>query len=125
MSTSNNQDPQSVTKTDLENTEKRILKTTKKWLEKFATKKDLEKFATKKDLEDFATKYDLLDLEARMEEKFVTNERFDQAMGKLDYIIGELKTVREEQTVQSLHDERISERLGRIEQVPIIAHALK
>lgn len=44
----------------------------------------------------FPTKLELKEEITRLEEKFVTNARFDQAMGKLDYIIGELQTIREE-----------------------------
>jgi len=89
-------------------------------LKKLATKEDLKKFATKEDLKNFATKEDLkktnkeleklngkfdrlsslvlqntakLDL---METKEEANERFNQTMNRLDYIVGVLDNMRTE-----------------------------
>jgi hypothetical protein len=69
----------------------------------------------------FATKQDL----KALGERFVTNERFDQAMGKLDLIIEEIKTVRQEQSAHYLQHEDIDRDLTAIKNISIIAHELK
>lgn len=69
----------------------------------------------------FATKQDL--------ENYVTRNEFDEfkdgAYGKMDLIIGELKTIRLEQATHQLNHDRIQDRIERIEAVPVVAHELK
>lgn len=79
-------------------------------LQVFPTKQDLEKLATKEELD----------------------ERFNTAFGKLDTIIGELKTVREEQSAHTIQHEdsdkslrKLAEEVDDIKQIPAIAHELK
>lgn len=86
-------------------------------------KKLEEKFVTKADL--LSVKLELKEDISKLEEKSVTNERFDQALGKLDYIIGELKEVREEQAAHSLRHDDIDREIAEIKSLPTVAHELK
>ncbi len=73
----------------------------------------------------FPTKLELEEKIANLEEKFVTNERFDQAMGKLDFIIGELKTIREEQSAHVLRHDDLEKDIREIRALPSVAHQIK
>ncbi len=68
----------------------------------------------------FATKQDLEELK----NEFVTNERFDQALGTLDQIAGDVKAIREEQAAHQTKHDRIDEDLEAIKTIPTIAHEL-
>lgn len=74
--------------------------------QKFATKDDLKRFATKEDLKGFATKDDLIGLahitevEAIFEKhQALTDKKLDKIITILDSVVGELQTIRQEQTV--------------------------
>lgn len=73
----------------------------------------------------FATKQDLKKLKDDLEEKMATKNHFDKIMNSVDKVLGELKTIREEQIFhQSSHD-TVDERLTDIEHTPTVAHELK
>lgn len=82
-------------------------------------------FATKDDLERFATKEDLRLFKEELEEKFVTNEKFNEALGTLDQIAGDTKAIREEQVAHQAKHDRIEEDLTAIKAIPAIAHELR
>ena len=70
----------------------------------------------------FATKEELRQLEQRLEEKFVTNERFDEAMGKLDLIIGIVKATQEELQILTHQHKNLNNRVEILETVCLPAH---
>lgn len=88
------------------------------------TDKDVQKILSSF-LPFFANKQELKELEIRLEEKFVTNERFDQAMNKLDFIVGELKTIRMEQAAHQFQHDDIEKEFDLIKSLPSIAHQIK
>lgn len=77
----------------------------------FATKQDLAKQGTKF-LSVFATKQDLRQIRDEMVTKKEFNEKFDGVLDKLDTVLGEVKDIRQEQTVhlRGAHD-RIEEEI--------------
>jgi len=98
---------------------------TKDDLKKFATKDDLKKFATKDDLKKFATKDDLKqqirlsedrtseNFDIKLEEKFT--KYTDKVTRGLDQVMGELSSIREENTARNARDKRVDQRLDRLE----------
>jgi L-lactate utilization protein LutB len=88
---------------------------TKDDLKRFATKDDLKRFATKDDLKRFSTKDDLEFAVSDLVHKEEFNQKFSQfksdIFDKLDQVIGELKTNREEREVMvyqvANHEDRI------------------
>jgi len=74
-----------------------------KAISKLATKKELKKYSTKKDLRDIEQNLKITiaanvsDLETRTNDK--AQKYHDDILNKFDKVIGELETIREEQTV--------------------------
>lgn len=107
---------------------------TKKEAEKFATKDDLKQFATKEDLKQFATKEDLKTLSDktdkfivftlkefdRVDKRFeVMDEKLDsfrsEVLTRMDFVVGELKAVRNEQISHLALYDNIEKRLQKLE----------
>lgn len=84
-------------------------------------------------LENFATKYDLERVKEELHSEMVTKVEFTQALGKLDYIIGELQTIRQElvfggQRFEDLEEDvssSLKKRVKKIEDVPAVSSHLK
>lgn len=93
----------------------------------FATKEDLNKFATKEDLkksnqelrkdfsDHFASKQDLKEAVRDLKEEMATKAEMRQVATLLDKIAGELKGIREDRILQNRINERVEERLTKIE----------
>jgi len=69
----------------------------------------------------FATKLDLENLR----EEMATKGQFDQVMTRIDGVMGELKTVREEQSAHQLQHDDIKRDLDAIKAVATVAHDLR
>lgn len=98
--------------------------------EKMATKDNLKQFGTKNDLKQYATRDDLRQEIARVREENEQahadlqdnlNTKFDYVLEKLDAVLGEVKAMREEQSMHLLLNEDIDRRLDKIESVPVVA----
>ena len=95
-----------VTKDDLKKAIRDLA--TKKDLERFATKDDLRRFATKDDLRRFATKDDLTNAFSHLPSK-------EEFYKKMDEVMGELLTAREENIILSGMKHQVNDHEDRIE----------
>ena len=86
---------------------------TKDDLKIFATKDDLKRFATKDDLIRFATKEDLEDLASKQDLIEFKSDIFD----KIDSVLKELVTMREELTVVTHRVSNHEDRLESLEKI--------
>lgn len=83
-------------------------------------------------IDTFATKDDLQKVKEEIRAEMVTKTEFNQALGKLDFIIGEIQTYRQEQTATSQRlndvDDEVSslkKRVKKIEDIDMTASHLK
>lgn len=72
----------------------------------------------------FATKQDLAELEQRMIDKMATKEDMNRVLNLVDQVLGEVKTMRIEQSAHSVRHDDIEDRVTNIEKIPVIAHQL-
>ena len=63
----------------------------------------------------FATKQDLKDLEERLVSKTEFETKFSFVIDKLDFLMGEIKSMREDWTIHSKAHDRIEEKLTKLE----------
>jgi len=104
---------------------KKIAALLNKKLASYPTKKDLDvklsAYPTKKDLVKelriYATRFDLQDLKTEIEEKIKNLPTKDEFFKAMDEVMGELKTIREEQQLQSYHSSDQGERLEKLEKI--------
>ncbi|MBI2011385.1 hypothetical protein HYS91_01320 [Candidatus Daviesbacteria bacterium] len=98
----------------------------KKLLKVLATKQDLENYFTKEEITNFFTSKDELKYELQ---KYATKEELGEfkngTYDRLDKVIGELKTIREEQAAHSQEHEDINEILSKIKSGSMVAHSIK
>lgn len=66
-------------------------------------------------IEVFATREDLKQEIQRLDEKMVTKDQFKRVIEMLDEVMGEVKTVREEQSIHANQHEEIHERLDKLQ----------
>ena len=108
--------PRVVTTEDLDKLGSRLDSKISKIEAKMATKDDLKKFATKDDLkqqirlsEDRTSE----NFDIKLEEKFT--KYTDKVTRGLDQVMGELSSIREENTARNARDKRVDQRLDRLE----------
>ncbi len=79
----------------------------------------------KKLVEVFATKEDLKQEVANLVGKEEFDQFKDDIFTKIDKVYGEVKAMREEQSMHSFRHDDTEKRLDAIESTPTVAHALK